>query len=500
MRVQSLVHENNKLIPMEVELSLWPGLPGIQFLGLADQQIKESALRIKSAIKAQGFEFPRSQQILVNLRSHQYKKTSPGLELAVVFAYLLESQQVLQWSEKELQETFIYGSLSLYGTVNSEKDLEHIDKIPQNAKILTGVLHNTFLPAEFSIAEISDLAALKNKIDFIQNSERKKIGRPTLNDSLKWSLAEAEVLTLIAAGGHHALLAGPAGSGKSTMAKVLHEILPWPQNLSENQDENSMSIEKKIFNHKGWYPLAQPHHSVTLRGMIGGGQHMGGSLHIGEGEITRAHGGILFLDEFLEFRPEILEALREPLENGVIHLSRGDTSACLPSKFQLIATTNLCPCGIWTPDQKTRTCRFSRKRCYSYSDRLSGPLLDRFQILHFTWPNKKDFCSQPNGLERNISTLQLIDKVGVATQVRKLRKQRRSNESLTLNEIELLDPGVLRSSFLSTEMGSERRKMSTFRVARTLADLDGETKVKSAHLQKAQIFTHKNFQRLSRWE
>ncbi len=480
MLVHSFAFENRRPIPVEVELTLWPGLPSIQFVGLPDQQIKESAWRIKSAIKSQGFDFPKAQQILVNLRPNSLKKSSQGIELAVAMAFLMESEQIPVPSSEVLKDLFIYGSLTLAGEVNSTQDLNLLKRINAHSQLVTGSLPQLQQNPRMKFASISNLQALKEILIFNDPRKELSVTRPEFDEFLCWSEREVEFLQIAATGGHHALLAGPSGCGKTTMAKLIHKILPEPK---EEEDTDCLQARS------GWLALAQPHHSVTLRGLIGGG------ADVNEGEVTRAHGGVLLLDEFLEFRAEAIEALREPLEEGVVHLARGSKSLTLPAKFQLLATTNLCPCGRWTPGIKKSYCRFTLKKCKSYGERMSGPLLDRFQILHFVfnqWESKREI--------RSTTTKTLIEKIEKATDFRRSRGQKKKNAELTLEELQSTDSSIIRANLLPETLGSERRRLATLRVARTFADLSGEIRIRPEDLQKALRYTYINFQSISRWD
>jgi magnesium chelatase family protein len=477
MLIRSFVREAQRLIPIEVELTLWPGLPIIQFLGLADQQIKESALRIKSAIKAQGFEFPRSQQILVNLRPSHFKKTSQGLELAVALAYLLESEQISFYTAEDFSKLYVYGSLGLNGEVQAPDDLALVRGL-ESALLLTGAgaVPN---PVEgvFQIARLPALSDLRNPLQFTSAAKVKQWRRPPLSSDLLWSEQEAELLAVAAAGEHALLLAGPAGSGKTSMAKFIHQILPVP-NISLSCHEDS-----------DWRPLVQPHHSTPLRAMIGGGSDLS------FGEISRAHHGILLLDEFLEFESKVIEALREPLEEGVIRLARGSRKVELPAHFQLLATSNLCPCGSWSPGKVRTSCRFTLQRCKSYGQRFSGPLLDRFHLLHFTVAAKVN-----NQTARKISAVEVLEKVENATENRILRGQLDSNTYVPIIELERLEQKILKAELFPEQMGSRRRRNATLRVARTLADLDAASQIQIPHLQKALQWTYVNFNQISQWD
>lgn len=465
MKIFSFCEDQEGLRPIEVEMALWPGLPSIQFLGLPDSHLKESALRIKSAIKSSGFEFPIAQQVVVNLKPTNIKKSSRGLELAVALSYLWLTGQVSP--PQGFEKVYIYGGLSLFGEVESRDSLEKLGSASADLMI-SG-------PSE------AGLSSAVWRIDHLKNSDQIEIQLPVLVKKIwhrpldfknhLFSEKESRLLGLAALGGHHLMLAGPAGGGKSTLAQVIHSLLPEPE------ENNSLNPEY------AWPPLIQPHHTTPLAAMLGGGSY---PIH---GEISRAHEGVLVLDELLEFERGVVESLREPFEQEKIRVSRLAAQKFFPVKTQIIATTNLCPCGKYTPKRTSyERCRFSLRKCRSYSEKLSGPLVDRFQVLHFCEPQK----------ERKIAWMQILETVerGKAFQLRAGRSG--WNRRRTRLELEAaLAPGVREIGFANPS-GSERRSLATLRVARSLADLDGSLSIELSHIDEALHYAMEPFDQLER--
>ncbi len=379
MKLKSLILNNNRLEIAEVELEFIPGIPQIHFLGLPDRLIKESFYRIKSALKSSGYKFPLTSQMIVNIKPSHLRKSSRGVEFAVALGILLKTNQISL--NRVDQDWIIYGELGLNGEVYEPSDLafevlNHREKI-----FLTGLSADKKSNAK-NIFRVRDLK--KFEIDRQTDSKNTfTYERPTFGFYQKYSNDEAEFLFLTAASGLHALLAGPSGAGKSTLAKALLGFSKAPQ-----EDE-------KIRLESSWRPLVNPHQSMSPAAFTGGGAY----LH--EGEIERAQGGILLLDEFLEFKPEILESLRGPMTGESLRLSRGAGHRQVNSDFQVIATTNLCPCGKWTPDIPNIGCRYSRMKCTRTLEKLSGPILDRFSILFFVEPVPS----------RNIDGLQILQRI-----------------------------------------------------------------------------------------
>jgi len=474
MKVQSLIQDKNSLVPVEVELTLWPGLPGIQFLGLPDQHLKESAMRIKSAIKAAGFQFPVAQQILVNLRPSHLKKTSRGLELAVAAAYLWESEQL---RVPDLgKDLFLYGELTLSGEVLEPEDLSASFQEPGRV-LLTGKMQIE-KPARFRRQIVQNLKDLLTPTEIAGSRMKDVPQRPVGNLERKYSVEQARMIEILAVGEHSALMAGPAGSGKSTIAQVLPSFLRAP---SENQFFELKKIHSEFGEELTWRPVVKPHHSTPTMAMIGGG-----SVPFA-GEISRAHGGVLILDELLEFSSQVQESLREPFEEGQMRVFRNGRLKQYPARAQILATTNLCPCGKWTPsmEPKQMTCGLSRSRCRSYGQRLSGPLVDRFEILYFT--------RRIGDLE--ISGKELFQKIKKAQDFSKLfpNSRRPAGEILdTLTPLHL-------QAFEFEQQTSQRRKVAVLRVARTLADIDLDPEIQLKHIQEAKLLCLDPFSHLAHW-
>lgn len=479
MKIFSLIRNNDELVPVEVEISLVPGLPQIQYLGLPDQAIKESTHRIKSAIRAQGFDFPKAQQVLVNLRPAHLKKNSRGLELAVAIGILNESQQIHLPEKKEIH---IYGELSLRGDVFEPEDLAEDFEDPEVQAVWTGAGgHQGTHFDRYVIGELKDIPSPTFQKGRPRNYE---VIRPSFGLDLNFGEDQAQLIRLIALGEHSCLLAGPAGSGKSTLAKTIHSFLKPPT------DEQMHKILKNNQTQEAglkWRPLIQPHHTTTALGLIGGG------TPVFKGEVSRAHLGVLVLDELLEFQQKAQEALREPMEEDCIHLRRGRYVQKFAAQALYIATTNLCPCGDWTPKGKV-LCGRSIRRCHSYLEKLSGPLVDRFQILFFT--EKRDTSSKTSGIK-------LLEEIQSSQQWRQNMAEadeRFSNPAGRWSYQDLIKdvPTFYMQELFPKEISSKRRELATLRVARSLADLEMSLTMSPAHIEKAMRFTFQPFDALKR--
>jgi magnesium chelatase family protein len=439
MRVFSFFENEGRLEAVEVELELLKGLPNLHVIGLPDTHIKESALRIKSALTAQGYQWPKGQQVVVNLRPSHLRKQSRGLELAIAVALAWSTGQAeCPWALNET-EVFIYGELGLNGDVRCPEDLE---TTPASDSIL--LLGKKKQEVEGRFYEIGKLADLREPLVLRQNTKIKNWQRPK-PPAISFSEPVAKLLKLVALSEASALLAGPPGTGKSTWAQALHCLLNEPP---PNIWESSRSLHAREGRRLDWRPLVTPHHTIPAISMIGGG------YPLFPGEIAKAHGGVLLLDELLEFDRRVIEALREPIEAGAMRVSRRGHTRVWPAQFQLLATTNLCPCGRLSPSWK-RGCALTLTKCRRVWERLSGPVLDRFDLLLFT----QDWNSQAKTIS--------VEEILVA-----LEAIRNRNTKVELTEI----PSML----IDGEM-SMRRRRSMARVAKGLAQLDGETKICNRH-------------------
>ncbi len=472
MKIFSFTQDGNKIIPVEVQLSLIPGLPQVQFTGLPDMAIKESVMRIKSAIRAQGFEWPKTRQMIINLRPAHLKKSSQGVELAIACALLWKTGQLKPPPDMS-SPFYVYGELSLDGTVSAPDDWESLPSRKEG--ILTGRIEkeNYLCP----LFQVSCLKELENPGFVPAQPLSQLLQKPPIPD-ICFSEKSAFILAVTAVGAHPLLLAGEAGSGKSTLSEHLPYLLP-PPSLSEFQQA------RRIWSRTGqqltWRPFVNPHHSITALSMIGGG------YPLFFGEITKAHGGVLFMDEYLEFHPRVQEALREPIEKGEICISRRGQSEKFPARFLLVAATNLCPCGDLVPG-KSNSCSYSLRRCFSVMDRLNGPMLDRFDILAFSTQWKKGALS--------VSLKDIYKRVIKASEFRQKRKQEKVNAQLTLQELESSLSTFLKETQLASSVSSKRRKKAVLKVARTLADLNEESEIKAEHIEQAKELSYLPFVQL----
>lgn len=461
MKLLSLSREQDRLSPVEVEVFLLPGLPTIHILGRPDDGVRECLHRVRSALRAQGFEWPKARQVLVNIRPVDRRKTSRGLELAIAAGLLWETGQRTP-PATTTGRLFVYGELTLAGEVLEPEDLAR-DFFPEDGDVvLTGAGQDA---REFPRERVINLADLDRPVFVPVAAPRYQISRPTEGLHRSFTATEARLLAITALGGFHLLLAGASGAGKSTLARSLRSFLVSPSAADLKQGRV----------HEGWRPWVAPHHSATALTMIGGG------VPPRPGEISQADGGILFLDELLEFSTAVQEALREPVESGSIRVSRGFRSTTFPARIQLVATTNLCPCGRWSPGARI-SCGHSWRRCRSTLERISGPFFDRFDLLAF---------AEGKRAERQVPGVDVLE------QVERARSYRASKPILDTRELWASIPEPWRSDFLGREVEtSERRRLSTLRVARAIADLEQKDAVAGPHFEEALEWTFRSFEKL----
>lgn len=490
MKVIGYSQRHKEWLPVEVEVSFVPGLPQIHLIGQADTILKESLIKIKSLLRMLEVDLPKGRQIIVNLRAGDFKKKSLDLELSILVAILAELGVV---DFPSCEEICAHGELSLEGKIFSS-DLALIKKSVGDRRVLTGFhpegslnenhaqflnvveLVSTFSTNESDVGKTKK-SSRKNKSPVLATGETsavynvfsKRVLAPEFVKDpahVVFTDEERELLKIVSLGRHSLLLMGPRGLGKSTLAESLNY-------LAEPPDEETFLHQMRYFFVEAgryWRPFVHPHHSISHLALIGGG------AQCLPGEITRAHGGILLMDEFLEFDPKCQEALREPMQNKNIHLARGQKYQKYECDFHLIATTNLCPCGQWLPG-KSMDCVYSHSRCTKYRDKLSGPVIDRFHILSFMRESKK---TQKKWTLRDI-----------ADELSELRPQFKERRDKLEFSREYLSQGVKQR--LDNELGSLRRLNASIEVAKTLCVIQEKDRLTDDLIDKALEYTWQPF-------
>lgn len=484
-----------------VETDVINSLPAMSVVGLPDAAVNEARDRVKSAIKNSGYTFP-SKKVVVNLAPADVKKNGTGFDLPIAIGILIE-EEVL--TADKVEEYAFIGELALDGLIRSvngvlplvlglkEQGIKNIIVPKDNAKeaaLIEGINvygayclgdvvgHFTENPISKTVVNTRDYLVKKSSEEYLFDFR-----------DVKGQQKAKKALEIAAAGGHNVLMTGSPGAGKTMMAKCFPSILP-PLELDEALELT------KIYSVSGLLSADEPlvvkrpfrsvHHTASANGIIGGGSNPK------PGEITLAHRGVLFLDEMVEFPRQVLEVLRQPLEDGEIVISRASHSVKYPAKFILLGAMNPCPCGFLGDKEKQCTC--SDFQISRYLSKLSGPLLDRIDLqIEVPRLTPEELLKAEPAKESSEDIRKRVIKA------RQIQSERYKNENIFTNSeltsklikkycvLDEQSKEILKSAIIKYQL-SGRRYDRILKLARTIADLDGSENITSIHLTHALQF------------
>lgn len=462
---------------IEVECDASNGLPTLLIVGLGNKAIDEAKERVRSAIKNSGLDFPR-KRITINLAPANLPKDGAHFDVAIATALLVVSGQLQQYS---IDRTLLVGELALDGTLRPVRGVINYAEtaklhgmetiiVPraniQQAMLIKGI---RVLPAD-SLGDIflhfSGARSLA-PCAVLQNKGRPQ-SHPVTLDDVKGQEQAKRALFIAAAGHHNLLLSGPPGAGKTMLAKALVSIMPPLTDTEVVAVTKLHSLATNAYEEVvATRPFRAPHHSSSHVALVGGGQSAR------PGEISMAHCGVLFLDELPEYSRTALEALRQPLEDRVVHIARAAHRATYPANFMLVATQNPCPCG-YAGDQE-RQCSCSPAQILHYRKKLSGPLLDRIDMV--VEVSRID----PNKLLGGPVTNITHDTAALVMRARQQQKQQNSELDRSLSE----DAKNLLDRAAKSLHISARGYFKTVKVARTIATIEENDLILPAHISEA---------------
>ncbi len=481
---------------VQAEIDVINSLPNISIVGLGDNAVQEAKERIRSAIKNSGYSFPKGR-VVINLAPADIKKEGTNFDLPMAVGILLEEGLI---ESKNIENAGFLGELSLDGSLRKVNGV-----LSLTAELQRNGVQTVFLPKdnakEAALVQDIKVIGVSHLSDIVNHFIDSPLTQTVVNieeylredeDEFSYDFKDVKgqekvkkALEIAAAGGHNMLMTGSPGSGKTLMAKCIPSILP-PLELSEAFELT------KIYSIAGLLPSDKPlmtkrpfrvvHHTASANGIIGGGANPK------PGEITFAHRGVLFLDEMVEFPRNVLETLRQPLEDGEIVISRTKNSIKYPTKFMLIGAMNPCPCGFLGDKEKNCTC--SDFQVQRYQSRLSGPLIDRIDLV-ITVPrlsteeliqNKESESSQ-SIRERVVNARKIqahrYAKDGILTNAELSNKLIKKYCQLSESSAKILE-------FASTKYQLSGRKYSRIlKLARTIADLDNSEQIEEMHISQA---------------
>ncbi len=483
-------------LPVRVETDLAAGLPSFSIVGLPDTAVREARDRVRAAIHNSGFEFPQ-RRITVNLAPADLPKESGRFDLPIALGILVASDQV---ARQKLSGWEFVGELSLSGALlpvrgafalvmgSAEESRSRSLMLPVTNQEEASLSEQTQLGFAHDLRQVAEFLSGRGEILSPKPSHSLDVQEASFLS--QWSAIKGQhqakrAAVIALAGRHNLLMFGPPGVGKSMIASEMARLLP-PLTLDQAKSLARVVSLTDGVSPRLWRrpPYRSPHHTTPARALIGGGQPLRA------GEVSLAHHGLLFLDELPEFSRDALEALREPLETHEVHIVRVKEKMRLPADLMLVAAMNPCPCGYYGVLRATRHCRCTTDRILRYREKISGPLLDRFDmVVGLEVPSQDEFPGHTVDHLSSESDQELLHQIQAARD-RQMNRQGKLNSRCSGTEIEAhVGCDDLAAAMLAAAAKQYRWSIRSWhrmhRVARTIADFSGSSAVLVAHVSEA---------------